>query len=117
MDKFLISRGLKRCSTGRFLLWLLPGAAVLAVGGYAAGLCLVKGLNQTNMDNRFAFGLWIFLDLTVIALGAGAFFTGFLLYILKKRELESVINSAVVIGFVCYSGAIAVLMVDVGQPL
>ena len=34
------------------------------------------GLNQTNMDNRFAFGLWIFLDLTVIALGAGAFFTG-----------------------------------------
>ena len=46
-----------------------------------------------------------------------AFFTGFLLYILKKRELESVINSAVVIGFVCYSGAIAVLMVDVGQPL
>jgi menaquinone reductase, integral membrane subunit len=29
-------------------------------GLYSAGLCLVKGLNQTNMDNRFAFGLWIF---------------------------------------------------------
>ena len=27
------------------------------------GLCLYYGLNQTNMDNRFAFGLWIFLDL------------------------------------------------------
>ena len=40
------------------------------------------------MDNRFAFGLWIFLDLTVIALGAGAFFTGFLLYILKIKELR-----------------------------
>ena len=40
------------------------------------------------MDNRFAFGLWIFLDLTVIALGAGAFFTGFLLYILKLRRTE-----------------------------
>ena len=26
-------------------------------------LCLYYGLNQTNMDNRFAFGLWIFLDL------------------------------------------------------
>ena len=37
------------------------------------------------MDNRFAFGLWIFLDLTVIALGAGAFFTGFLLYLLKTQ--------------------------------
>jgi len=74
-------------------------------------------LNQTNMDNRFAFGLWIFLDLTVIALGAGAFFTGFLLYILKLHELRAVINSAVIIGFVAYSGAIAVLAVDVGQPL
>jgi len=117
VDKGLIARGLKRCSTGRFLLWILPWAALLAFGLYSAGLCLVLGLNQTNMDNRFAFGLWIFLDLTVIALGAGAFFTGFLLYILKVRELRAIVNSAVVIGLVCYSGAICVLLVDVGQPL
>src|SRR5512141_715394 len=117
MDKFLIARGVKRCSQGRFLLWMLPWAALLAFGLYAAGLCLVKGLNQTNMDNRFAFGLWIFLDLTVIALGAGAFFTGFLLYILRRKELAQVIRSAVLIGFLCYSGAGAVLSIDVGQPL
>ncbi|HTX36661.1 MAG TPA: menaquinone reductase integral membrane subunit QrcD [Bryobacteraceae bacterium] len=117
MDKEFIARGVKRCSSGRFLLWIAPWAALLAFGLYSAGLCLVKGLNQTNMDNRFAFGLWIFLDLTVIALGAGAFFTGFLVYILKLDELKAVINSAVVIGLVCYSGAIAVLAVDVGQPL
>ncbi|MCL4810504.1 MAG: polysulfide reductase NrfD, partial [Thermoanaerobaculia bacterium] len=88
-----------------------------AFGLYATYLCFAHGLNQTNMDNRFAFGLWIYLDLTVIALGAGAFFTGFLLYILKRDELKSVINSAVVIGFICYSGAVGILMVDVGQPL
>ena len=117
MDKEFIARGVKRCATGRFLLWILPWAVLLAFGLYSAGLCLVKGLNQTNMDNRFAFGLWIFLDLTVIALGAGAFFTGFLLYILKLDELRAVINSAVVIGLVCYSGAVTVLAVDVGQPL
>jgi len=117
MDKELIARGVKRCSTGRFLLWILPWVGLLAFGLFAAALCLVKGLNQTNMDNRFAFGLWIFLDLTVIALGAGAFFTGFLLYILKVKELKAVINSAVVIGLVCYSGAVTVLAVDVGQPL
>jgi len=113
----LMPRGVRRCASRQFLLWILPWCALLAIGLYGAGLCLVKGLNQTNMDNRFAFGLWIFLDLTVIALGAGAFFTGFLLYILKKRELKAVINSAVVIGFVCYSGAVAALLVDVGQPL
>ena len=117
MDRSLILRGVKRCSTGKFVAWLLPWAAMLALGVYAIGLCLIKGLNQTNMDNRFAFGLWIFLDLAVIALGAGAFFTGFLLYILRRDDLRAVINSAVVIGFICYSGAILVLMVDVGQPL
>lgn len=117
MDETLIGRGLKRTSLPRFLLWLVPWAALLAVGVYAVYLCFAVGLNQTNMDNRFAFGLWIYLDLTVIALGAGAFFTGFLLYILKRKELKAVINSAVVIGFICYSGAVGILMVDVGQPL
>jgi menaquinone reductase, integral membrane subunit len=117
VDKYLIGRGLKRCSQKQFLCWLAPWVAMFALGLYAIFLCLYRGLNQTNMDNRFAFGLWIFLDLTVIALGAGAFFTGFLLYFLKRTELKSVINSAVVLGFICYSGAVAVLMVDVGQPL
>jgi molybdopterin-containing oxidoreductase family membrane subunit len=117
MDKFLIARGLKRCSTGKFLAWIGPWLALLVFGLYAAGLCLVKGLNQTNMDNRFAFGLWIFLDLTVIALGAGAGYNWVQLYILNLHELKAVNNSAVIIGFTAYSGAVAVLAIDVGQPL
>jgi molybdopterin-containing oxidoreductase family membrane subunit len=117
MDKTLIPRGLGRASFPRFLLWIIPWAALFGVGLYAMYLCLAEGLYHTNMDNRFAFGLWIYLDLTVIALGAGAFFTGFLLYILHRKELKSVINSAVVLGLICYSGAVVVLMVDVGQPL
>jgi molybdopterin-containing oxidoreductase family membrane subunit len=117
IDRPLIATGADRCPPRRFVTWIAFWSLLLAFGLYGAGLCLVKGLNQTNMDNRFAFGLWIYLDLTVIALGAGAFFTGFLLYILKKHELQAVISSAVVIGFVCYSGAVAVLLVDVGQPL
>ncbi|MGB7623214.1 MAG: menaquinone reductase integral membrane subunit QrcD [Terriglobia bacterium] len=117
MDKQFIIRGVQRSSFTNFLSWIVPWVALFGLGLYAGYLCLAKGLNQTNMDNRFAFGLWIYLDLTVIALGAGAFFTGFLLYILKKDELKAVINSAVVLGLICYSGAIVVLMVDVGQPL
>jgi Ni/Fe-hydrogenase subunit HybB-like protein len=116
-DRNLIARGLDRCSLAQFTAWLMPWFALLAIGAYATFLCLRDGLNQTNMDNRFAFGLWIFLDLGVIALGAGAFFSGFLLYILKWRDLKAVINTAVILGFLCYSGAIVVLMIDVGQPL
>lgn len=117
MDKQLIPRGLRRTSFKRFVTWIVPWTLLLGVGLYAIYLCLWEGLHHTNMDNRFAFGLWIYLDLTVIALGAGAFFTGFLLYILRRDELKAVINSAVVLGFICYSGAVAVLAVDVGQPL
>jgi len=117
MDRQFIPRGLQRSSFTRFVAWVFPWILLLGLGLYAMYLCLAEGLHHTNMDNRFAFGLWIYLDLTVIALGAGAFFTGFLLYILRREELKAVINSAVVLGFICYSGAVAVLMVDVGQPL
>lgn len=116
-DRAWINRGVRRCSLPQFLAWTAPWVLLFCIGAYAAYLCLAEGLFHTNMDNRFAFGLWIFLDLTVIALGAGAFFTGFLLYIMRFNELKAVINSAVVIGLVCYSGAVVVLAVDVGQPL
>ncbi len=106
-----------RASTRTFLLWLVPWALLIVWGVWAAYLCLRHGLNQTAMDNRYAFGLWIFLDLTVIALGAGAFTSGFLLYVLGRKELRPLIGSAVVIGFACYSGAMGILAIDVGQPL
>jgi Ni/Fe-hydrogenase subunit HybB-like protein len=117
LDRRFIARGAERTSTMRFAFWLVPWVALLALGVYAAGLCLFYGLNQTHMDNRFAFGMWIYLDLGMIALGAGAFFTGFLVYILKQEDLKPILNSAVVVGLICYSGAMGVLMVDVGQPL
>jgi len=79
--------------------------------------CLFYGLNQTNMSNIFAFALWIVFDLAVIALGAGAFFTGFLRYIVGKDELKNIINAAVIIGFICYSGALGMLGIDIGQPI
>ena len=117
MDSPLLPEGVKRCSTKTFFLWTLPWLGLLAWGALSAFLCLWKGLNQTNMSDVFAFALWIVFDLAVIALGAGAFFTGFLTYIIGKKELKNIINAAVVIGFICYSGAIAMLGIDIGQPI
>ncbi|MEE9610590.1 MAG: menaquinone reductase integral membrane subunit QrcD [Desulfatiglandales bacterium] len=117
MDEALIPEGVKRCSPKVFFLWSLPWLGLLGWGLVSAFLVLVLGLNQTNMSNIFAFALWIVFDLAIIALGAGAFFTGFLTYIIGKKELKDIINSAVIIGFICYSGAIAMLMIDIGQPV
>ena len=118
MDKALIPEGVERCSLGKFLAWLGFISIFLAWGLYAAYLVLVPvGLGATGLDNYFGFGLWIVFDLGVIALGAGAFFTGLLKYILDIKELEKVINLTVIVGFICYSGAMLVLALDVGQPL
>ncbi len=110
-------KGCTRCKPVHFGLWMLFCLAVAAWSLVSVFLCLYKGLNQTNMNDYFAFGVWIVVDLAVIALGAGAFFTGFLTYLVGKKELKAIINAAVIIGFICYSGAILMLGIDIGQPI
>lgn len=107
----------QRGSLLRFALLMFVAAVFFIWGLYASYLTLRNGLGVTNLDNHFGFGLWITLDLAVIALGAGAFFSGLLFYILNLKPLRYIVNLAVVIGFVSYSGAILVLVLDVGQPL
>ncbi len=117
MDSAFIPNGVKRCPFGYFILGIGIVTVVLLWGVFAMLLVWLKGLNQTNMNDYYGFALWIWADLTVIALGGGAFFTGFLKYIVGKDELKNIINYAVLIGFVCYSSALLILGIDVGQPL
>jgi molybdopterin-containing oxidoreductase family membrane subunit len=86
-------------------------------GLYAAALCWIKGLNQTNMNDSYGFALWIWADLAVIAIGGGAFFTGLLRYVIGLDELKNIINFAVIVGFCCYCSAMLILAIDIGQPL
>ncbi|MBK7931250.1 MAG: hypothetical protein IPJ98_28350 [Bryobacterales bacterium] len=73
---------------------------------WEAHLCLRDGLMHTNMDNRFAFGV-ILLDLAIIAFGGGAFFLRRAAVLSSNRKnRNAVIRSAVLIGFLCYSGAV-----------
>ena len=117
MDSALIPKGVKRCPPWQFILGIIIVGGVLLWGVFAMLLVWMKGLNQTNMNNAYGFALWIWADLAVIALGGGAFFTGFLRYIVGKDELKNIINYAVLIGFICYSSALLILAIDIGQPL
>ncbi len=117
MDSAFIPEGVKRCPFSQFLAGLGVVGVVLAWGIYAMLLCWLKGLNQTNMNDSYGFALWIWADLAIIALGGGAFFSGFLKYIVGKDELKNIINFAVLIGFICYSSALLILAIDIGQPL
>lgn len=113
----LIPKGVTRCDTKTFYVWITFLALCLGAAVGTAVLILWKGLNQTNMNEYFGFGAWITVDLGVIALGAGAFFSGFLTYVVRVKELKALINFAVIIGFICYSSALLILTLDIGQPL
>ena len=117
MDSALIPEGVKRCSFKVFCLWLLVILGVIGWGVLGGFMVLWKGLNVTGLNASFGFGLYITADLAIIALGAGAFFTGFLTYVIGKKELKDIINLAVVVGFICYTGAQLVLLLEIGQPI
>ncbi len=122
MDKALIPEGLKRCPLPIFGVWILLLLGVIGWGVAAGAMVLLKALNLTGLNDYFGFGAYITADLAIIALGAGAFFTGFLYYGLSRffpalKELGKIINLAVIVGFVCYTGALAVLLLEIGQPL
>ena len=117
MDRSLIPEGVKRCSLGTFFLFQSIWAGLIGFGMLGAALCLGLGLNQTGLNDYFGFGIWIVFDLAIIALGAGAFSMGFMAYVVGKKDLKPVINATVVLGFICYSSAVGMLGIDVGQPL
>ena len=117
LESQLHPRGLSRAPLWQFILWIGFFGAILLWGVYAMLLCWIKGLNQTNMNDYYGFALWIWADLGIIAIGGGAFFTGLLRYVFGIESLKYILNYAVLVGFICYSSALVILGIDVGQPL
>jgi len=117
IDADMFPEGTTRCSFTQFSMWMAFLTVILVIGFYAMFLVFRYGIGVTHLDDYFGFGLWITFDLAVIALGAGAFFTGLLRYILNIDPLKNIINLAVIFGFICYTGAMLVLVLDIGQPI
>jgi Ni/Fe-hydrogenase subunit HybB-like protein len=100
----------------RFTLWMAALATVMAIGLVAAGIVFTKGLVVTNLTDLVPWGLWITIDLSSIALSAGAFTLSAAVYLLGLKHLQKVARTAVFIGLIGYSMALLTLMVDIGRP-
>ena len=116
-DSALFPEGVKRCKFKWFLFWVAVLHGPIMVGVIGTLMCWGLALNVTYLNNNYPFGLWIAADLGIIALGGGAFFTGFLRYVVNIDELKNIVNYAVVIGVICYASAQGILGIDIGQPL
>ncbi len=99
-----------------FGLWILFLSVVLAAALAAALIVLVKGLGVTNLTNLVPWGLWIGIDLSSIALSAGAFVLSAAVYLFKLKKYEPLARTAVFVGMVGYSMALMTLFIDIGRP-
>jgi len=102
--------------TPGFIAWLLFIAACLAIGLFSAIEVFVRGLIITNMSDIVPWGLWITVDLSSIALGAGAFTLSAIVYLFGLKRFQSIVRLAVFVGFIGYTSALLTLVMDIGRP-
>lgn len=97
-------------------VWLAALAGVMLAGVVAGVIVLWQGLAVTNLTDLVPWGLWITIDLSSIAMAAGAFSLSAAVYLLGLKRLAPIAKTAVYVGFVAYSMAMLCLLLDIGRP-
>ena len=98
------------------LAWAGVIGVLLLVGGVAGLRVFRQGLVLTNLSNSVPWGLWITIDLSAIALGAGAFTLSAVVYVFRLERFRPIVRLAVLIGLIGYTSAMLTLLVDIGRP-
>jgi Ni/Fe-hydrogenase subunit HybB-like protein len=107
---------IKRLTIQPLHIWIGFLLLVLAAGATAYGIVLVKGLGVTNLSDVVPWGLWITIDLSAIALSAGAFTLCAVVYLVGLKQYEPVARTATFIGLIGYTMAMFTLLLDIGRP-
>lgn len=102
--------------TPGFLAWLALLGFCLLIGLIAASQVLSQGLVVTNLSDNIPWGLWITIDLSAIALGAGAFTLSAVVYLFRLKRFQPIVRLAVLVGVIGYTTALLTLIVDIGRP-
>ena len=97
-------------------LWFLFLGLCLVIGLASAAVVFWNGLVVTNMSDKVPWGLWITIDLSSIALGAGAFTLSAVVYLFGVKQFRSIVRLAVLVGFTGYTSALLTLVIDIGRP-
>ena len=100
----------------KFHYWLAGLSVVMVIGVIGALIVFVKGLVVTNLTDLVPWGLWITIDLSSIALSAGAFTLCAAVYLVGLKEYQPVARTATFIGIIGYSMAMLCLLMDIGRP-
>ncbi len=99
-----------------FQVFLAVLATIIFFGVIAGLIVLTQGLSVTNLNDLVPWGLWITIDLSSIALSAGAFLLCAAVYILRLEQFKPVARTATFVGLIGYSMAMLCLLMDIGRP-
>ncbi len=99
-----------------WLVWLAFLGLFLIAGAIAGVLVLWKGLSLTNLTDYVPWGLWITIDLSAIALAAGAFSLCAAVYLIGLKRYQPIARTATFVGLIGYSMAMLCLFMDIGRP-
>jgi menaquinone reductase, integral membrane subunit len=98
------------------LVWFGLVGVLLLIGIISALRVFIFGLVTTNMSDTVPWGLWITIDLSSIALGAGAFTLSAVIYIFGVKRFQPIARLAIFVGFIGYTSALLTLVMDIGRP-
>jgi Ni/Fe-hydrogenase subunit HybB-like protein len=94
------------------LLAVMAIGVVLAVVRYAGGIATVA-----NINNAYPWGWWVgYGIMTMIAAGGVGFTITLLVEVFGVHRFHPLLRPAVLMALLCYSGAIIMLMVELGRP-
>jgi Ni/Fe-hydrogenase subunit HybB-like protein len=94
------------------LLAIMAVAAVIAFVRFATGIGTIA-----NINNAYPWGWWVgYGIMTMIALGAVGFTITALVEVLGVHRYHPFLRPAVLMGLLCYTSAITMLMVELGRP-
>ncbi len=96
--------------------WLIALGGVMLAGAVSGVIVLTKGLVVTNLTDLVPWGLWITIDLSAIAMSAGAFLLCAAVYLLGLKRFQPLARTATFIGLIGYSMAVLCLLFDIGRP-
>ena len=99
-----------------WILWL-GFMSIILLGGLVAGIFIFwKGLSITNLTDLVPWGLWITIDLSSIALAAGAFSLCAAVHLFGLKRYEPIARTATFVGLIGYTMAMLALVLDIGRP-
>jgi Ni/Fe-hydrogenase subunit HybB-like protein len=98
------------------IAWFGLIGVLILIGLVSAFFVFKDGLVLTNLTNAIPWGLWITIDLSSIALGAGAFTLSAVVYIFGLKRFNPIVRLSVLVGLIGYSSALLTLVMDIGRP-